>query len=113
MTFGAAGARGAGSALAGRAGVMEIDLPEGVRVRVDGGVDEMALRWVLSAVRRFAGTTSYTIDDRVAPFGRSTTPCRNAALPGPRCTPSRRSSTTPSEELGLLHGEPGEGRRTA
>jgi hypothetical protein len=31
--------------------VMEIDLPEGVRVRVDGGVDEPALRRVLSAVR--------------------------------------------------------------
>jgi aconitase B len=37
--------------LAERAGVMEIDLPEGVRVRVDGSVDEPALRRVLSAVR--------------------------------------------------------------
>lgn len=44
-------ARGMGAALAERAGVMEIDLPEGVRVRVDGGVDETALRRVLSAVR--------------------------------------------------------------
>jgi transposase len=47
----AAGTRGAGAALAERAGVMEIDLPDGVRVRVDGGVDEAALRRVLSAVR--------------------------------------------------------------
>lgn len=47
----AAGARGASCALAERAGVMEIDLPEGVRVRVDGGVDEQALRRVLAAVR--------------------------------------------------------------
>jgi len=30
---------------------MEIDLPEGVRLRVDGGVDEMALRRLLLAVR--------------------------------------------------------------
>jgi transposase len=44
-------ARGMGAALAERAGVMEIELPEGVRVRVDGGVDETALRRVLSAVR--------------------------------------------------------------
>jgi transposase len=53
MASGAASARsgGTGSALAGRAGVMEIDLPEGVRVRVDGGVDEPALRRVLSAVQ--------------------------------------------------------------
>ena len=43
--------RGAGPALAERAGVMEIDLPHGVRVRVDGGVNEKALRRVLSAVR--------------------------------------------------------------
>jgi transposase len=48
---GAACAREMSAALAGRAGVMEIDLPEGVRVRVDGGVDETALRRVLSAVR--------------------------------------------------------------
>jgi transposase len=51
MAAGVACARGAGPALAERAGVMEIDLPEGVRVRVDGGVDETALRRVLSAVR--------------------------------------------------------------
>lgn len=48
---GPAEAPGAGSALAERAGVMEIDLPEGVRVRVDGAVDELALRRVLLAVR--------------------------------------------------------------
>ena len=46
-----ADARGAASALAARAGAMEIDLPDGVRVRVDSGVDEAALRRVLSAVR--------------------------------------------------------------
>ena len=40
-----------GPALAERAGVMEIELPEGVRVRVDGGVDEAALQRVLAAVR--------------------------------------------------------------
>ena len=53
MASGAASAcsRGPGSTLAARAGVMEIDLPQGVRVRVDGGVDELALRRVLSAVR--------------------------------------------------------------
>ena len=52
MASGAASAcsRGTGSSLAERAGVMEIDLPQGVRVRVDGGVDELALRRVLSAV---------------------------------------------------------------
>ena len=43
--------RGAGSALAERAGVIEIELPDGVRVRVDGSVEELALRRVLSAVR--------------------------------------------------------------
>jgi transposase len=46
-----AGAVGVASALAERAGVMEIDLPGGVRVRFDGRVDELALRRVLSAVR--------------------------------------------------------------
>ena len=53
MASGAASpcSRGTGLALAERAGVMEIDLPQGVRVRVDGGVDELALRRVLSAVR--------------------------------------------------------------
>ena len=43
--------RGTGLALAERAGVIEIDLPDGVRVRVDSGVKEKALRRVLSAVR--------------------------------------------------------------
>jgi transposase len=46
-----AGGRRAGLAVAGRAGVIEIDLPDGIRVRVDSGVDEQALRRVLSAVR--------------------------------------------------------------
>jgi transposase len=41
----------AGSTLGMTAGAMEIDLPDGVRVRVDSGVDEAALRRVLSAVR--------------------------------------------------------------
>jgi len=45
------GTRGVGSALSERVGVIEIDLPDGVRVRVDSGVDESALRQVLSAVR--------------------------------------------------------------
>jgi transposase len=48
---GARGARGGVAALAGRGGVMEIALPGGVRVRVDGSVEELALRRVLSAVR--------------------------------------------------------------
>ena len=43
--------RGAGLTLAERAGVIEIDLPDGVRVRVDGGVNEKALRRVLAAVK--------------------------------------------------------------
>jgi transposase len=43
--------RGVGLALAERAGVIEIDLPDGVRVRVDSGVNEKALRRVLSALR--------------------------------------------------------------
>jgi len=51
MGAGAASPRGATAALAERAGVIEIDLPEGVRVRVDGAVDEMALRRVLAALR--------------------------------------------------------------
>lgn len=51
MAAGVAYPRGAAAAVAERAGVMEIDLPDGVRVRVDGGVDEMALRRVLSALR--------------------------------------------------------------
>ncbi len=34
-----------------RLGVIEIDLPDGVRVRVDSGVNEEALRRMLSAVR--------------------------------------------------------------
>jgi transposase len=43
--------RGAGSAPPEGAGVMEIELPDGVRVRVDGRVEELALRRVLAAVR--------------------------------------------------------------
>ena len=43
--------RGAGLALAERVGVIEIDLPDGVRVRVDSGVNEKALGRVLSALR--------------------------------------------------------------
>jgi hypothetical protein len=43
--------RGAAAAVAERAGVIEIDLPEGVRVRVDGAIDEGALRRVLAALR--------------------------------------------------------------
>jgi transposase len=43
--------RGAGLALAERVGVIEIDLPDGVRVRVDSSVSEKALRRVLAAVR--------------------------------------------------------------
>lgn len=45
------GPRGTGLTLAERVGVIEIDLPDGVRVRVDGGVSEKALRRVLSAVK--------------------------------------------------------------
>ena len=51
MAAGGAYPRGAAAALAERAGVIEIDLPEGVRVRVDGDVDEMVLRRVLAALR--------------------------------------------------------------
>ncbi|MGC2199962.1 MAG: transposase [Stellaceae bacterium] len=51
MTAGMVCPRGTGLALAGRAGVIEIDLPNGVRVRVDSGVNDKALRRVLSAVR--------------------------------------------------------------
>jgi transposase len=47
----AIGPRRTGLALAERAGVIEIDLPNGVRVRVDSGVTEKALRRVLSALR--------------------------------------------------------------
>jgi transposase len=43
--------RGAGLTLAERVGVIEIDLPDGVRVRVDSGVNEKTLRRVLSALR--------------------------------------------------------------
>ena len=43
--------RGAGLTLAERVGVIEIDLPDGVRVRVDSGVNEKTLRRVLAAVR--------------------------------------------------------------
>jgi transposase len=51
VTAGTADAWGAAPTLAAHAGAMEIDLPDGVRVRVDRGVDEAALRRVLSAVR--------------------------------------------------------------
>jgi transposase len=51
MMGGGASVREAGAALAAHAGVIEIDLPEGVRVRVEAGVDELALRRVLAAVR--------------------------------------------------------------
>jgi hypothetical protein len=51
MTTGGACPRGTGLALAERVGVIEIDLPDGVRVRVDSGVNEKALRRVLLAVR--------------------------------------------------------------
>jgi transposase len=51
MACGPTCGRGARSALPERAGVMEIELPDGVRVRVDGSVDELALRRVLAAVR--------------------------------------------------------------
>lgn len=44
--------RGAGLALAERVGVIEIDLPGDVRIRLDGGVNEQALRRVLLAVRQ-------------------------------------------------------------
>ncbi len=44
--------RGAGLPLAERVGVIEIDLPDGVRVRVDSSVNEKALRRVLAALRR-------------------------------------------------------------
>lgn len=51
MAVGATCLRGAGLALAERVGVIEIDLPDGARVRVDSGVNEKALRRVLSALR--------------------------------------------------------------
>jgi transposase len=51
MAAGAVCPRGTGMALAERAGVIEIDLPDGVRVRVDSGVTEKALRRVLSVLR--------------------------------------------------------------
>jgi transposase len=44
-------ARGTGLSLAERVGVIEIDLPDGVRVRVDDRVSEKALRRVLAAVK--------------------------------------------------------------
>lgn len=52
MAVGPACPRGTGLTLAERVGVIEIDLPDGVRVRVDSGVNEKALRRVLSALRR-------------------------------------------------------------
>ena len=43
MTAGAVCPRGTGLALIERVGVIEIDLPDGVRVRVDSRVNEKAL----------------------------------------------------------------------
>jgi transposase len=43
--------RGAGLSLAERVGVIEIDLPDGVRLRVDDHISEKALRRVLAAVK--------------------------------------------------------------
>jgi transposase len=51
LAAGAVCPRGAGLALAERVGVIEIDLPDGVRVRVDSSVNEKALRRVLAALR--------------------------------------------------------------
>ena len=51
MGVGAVCPRGAGLALAERVGVIEIDLPDGARVRVDSSVNEKALRRVLAALR--------------------------------------------------------------
>lgn len=51
VTVPAAGRRGVGLSLAERVGVIEIDLPDGVRVRVDDRVSEKALRRVLAAVK--------------------------------------------------------------
>jgi transposase len=51
MPVGAVCPRGAGLALAERVGVIEIDLPGGVRVRVDSSVNEKTLRRVLTALR--------------------------------------------------------------
>ncbi len=43
--------RGTGLTLAERVGVIEIELPDGVRLRVDDHVSEKALRRVLAAVK--------------------------------------------------------------
>ncbi len=51
LATGAVCPRGTGLALAERVGVIEIDLPNGVRVRIDSSVNEKALRRVLSALR--------------------------------------------------------------
>ena len=51
MAAGAVWPPGAGLALAERVGVIEIDLPDGVRVRVDSRVNEKALRRVVAALR--------------------------------------------------------------
>ena len=42
ITIGAVPPRGTGLALMERVGIIEIDLPDGVRVRVDSGVNEKA-----------------------------------------------------------------------
>jgi transposase len=54
LATGAVCQRGAGLALAERVGVIEIDLANGTRVRVDSSVNEKALRRVLAAVRGLA-----------------------------------------------------------
>jgi transposase len=51
MSAGSVYPRGTGLVMAERVGVIEIDLPDGVRVRVDSSVNEKALRRVLSVVR--------------------------------------------------------------
>jgi transposase len=43
--------RGSGLSLAERVGIIEIDLPDGVRLRVDDHVSEKTLRRVLSAMK--------------------------------------------------------------
>jgi hypothetical protein len=51
MAAGAVCPRGAGLALAERVGVIEIDLPDGVRVRVDSSVNKKSLQRLLAALR--------------------------------------------------------------
>ena len=51
MGVGAVSPRGAGLGLAERVGVIEIDLPDGVRVRVDSSVNKKSLQRLLAALR--------------------------------------------------------------